>query len=130
MIVLDTNVISEIFRPTPERRVVQWLESLRGDVAITAITLAELLAGVRELPGGRRKAALVSRIDEAIEPYRGSSSVLSFDEAAADRYADVLVAGSRRSADQHCRWPDRCDLSGPRRDLRDAEHQEFHTYGN
>ena len=39
MIVLDTNVISEIFRPAPEPRVVEWLDSLTGDVAITAITL-------------------------------------------------------------------------------------------
>ena len=92
MIVLDTNVISEIFRQTPEPRVVEWLASLTGDVAITSITLAELLAGVRRLPEGRRKVALASRIDEAIEPYRGSRSLLSFDEAAAERYADVLVA--------------------------------------
>ena len=40
MIVLDTNVISEIFRPQPDARVVSWLESLSGDVAITSVTLA------------------------------------------------------------------------------------------
>lgn len=92
MIVLDTNVISEIFRPSPEQRVVDWLASLTVDVAITSITLAELLAGVRRLPEGRRKDALAARIDEAIEPYRGSGSVLAFDESAAARYADVLAA--------------------------------------
>jgi predicted nucleic acid-binding protein len=92
MIVLDTNVISEIFRPSPEPRVAEWLASLRGDVAITVITLAELLAGVRRLPDGRRKDELASRIDAAIAPYRGSRAVLPFDDAAADRYADVLVA--------------------------------------
>lgn len=92
MIVLDTNVIAEIFRLTPERRVVEWLTSLTGDVAITSITLAELMAGVRRLPDGRRKDQLASRIHEAIEPYRGSRSILPFDAAAADRYADVLVA--------------------------------------
>lgn len=92
MIVIDTNVISEIFRPAPERRVVEWLTSLTGDVAITSITLAELLAGVRRLPRGRRRDALALRIEEAIEPYRDSRSVLSFDQAAAGRYADVVVA--------------------------------------
>lgn len=92
MIVLDTNVISEIFRPTPEHRVVDWLESLTGEVAITAVTLAELLAGVRRLPTGRRKEALTGRIEAALGPYRGSRSVLPFDDLAADRYADVLVA--------------------------------------
>ena len=92
MIILDTNVISEIFRPTPEPHVVEWMAALTDDVAITSIALAELLAGVRRLPSGRRREALGSRIDEAIAPYRGSSSVLAFDDSAADRYADVLEA--------------------------------------
>lgn len=102
MIVLGTNVISEIFRPSPELRVVDWLASLAGDVAITSVALAELLAGSRRLPdgrlpdgrlpGGRRKDELIERIDAALEPYRGSRAVLPFDDVAADRYADVLVA--------------------------------------
>src|SRR5690625_6680471 len=55
VIVLDTNVIAEILRPSPEARVVDWLTSLTGGVAITSVTLAELLAGVRRLSDGRRK---------------------------------------------------------------------------
>lgn len=55
MIVLDANVISEILRREPNAQVVAWTESLDGEVAITAATLAELLAGVRRLPDGRRK---------------------------------------------------------------------------
>lgn len=96
MIVLDTNVISEIFRPSPNPGVVRWLTSLTGDVAITSITLAELLAGVRRLPDGRRKDDLVQRINAAVEPYRGSRALLPFDDLAAERYADVLLA--RQSA--------------------------------
>ncbi|PSL01791.1 hypothetical protein CLV30_11230 [Haloactinopolyspora alba] len=92
MIVLDTNVISEIFRPHPDAHVVAWLESLTGDVAITAVTLAELLAGVRRLPDGRRKKALSLRVEAAVEPYRNDRSVLSFDTVAAEQFADVLVA--------------------------------------
>jgi|SRR5690625_2433550 len=92
MIVLDTNVISEIFRPSPEPRVVEWLVSLTGDVSITSITLAELLAGVRRLPDGRRKDELAQRIEEAVAPYRGSRSVLAFDDDAAERYAEVLAS--------------------------------------
>lgn len=92
MIVLDTNVVSEIFRSSPEPRVVEWLVSLTGDVAITSVTLAELLAGVRRLPEGRRKDALAHGIEEAIAPYRGSRAVLAFDADAAERYAEVLAA--------------------------------------
>lgn len=92
MIVLDTNVISEIVRPLPDPRVVNWLTSLEGDVAITTITLAELLAGLRRLRDGRRKDELTRGIEAALAPYRGGGAVLPFDDVAADRYADVLVA--------------------------------------
>lgn len=98
MIVLDTNVISEIFRPSPEPRVVDWLSSLIGDVAITSVTLSEMLAGVRRLPDGRRKVELTRRIDAALEPYRGSRAVLPFDDVAAERYADVLVSRENAGA--------------------------------
>nr|WP_108870570.1 type II toxin-antitoxin system VapC family toxin [Tessaracoccus timonensis] len=92
MIVLDTNVVSEIFRSSLEPRVVEWLVSLTGDVAITSVTLAELLAGVRRLPEGRCKDALAYGIEGAVVPYRGSRSVLAFDADAAERYAEVLVS--------------------------------------
>ncbi|MBE3000177.1 type II toxin-antitoxin system VapC family toxin [Nocardiopsis sp. HNM0947] len=92
MIVLDTNVISELFRPDPDVGVVAWLESLTGDVAITSVTFAELLAGVGRLPDGRRKRELRSRIEAAVEPYRQTRAVLAFDAAAAERYAEIFVA--------------------------------------
>lgn len=96
MIVLDTNVISEVFRPQPDSHVVDWLASLDGDVAITAITLAELLAGIRRLPRGRRRSALALMIETALEPYRDTRSILAFDSEAASHYADIVVA--RQSA--------------------------------
>jgi len=95
MIVLDTNVVSEVFRPRPDGRVVAWLEGLTGEVAITAITLAELLIGVRRLPDGRRRSELRTRIDAALRPYRDTDAVLTFDDAAADRYADIVVTRER-----------------------------------
>jgi predicted nucleic acid-binding protein len=97
VIVLDTNVISELFRPHPDAKVVAWLESLPGEVAITAITLAELLAGVRRLPDGRRRTALAARIESALQPYRQSKAVLAFDDTAADHYADILAAREQAS---------------------------------
>lgn len=90
MIVLDTNVISELFRREPDARVVSWLESLDDDVSITAVTLAELFAGVHSLPDGRRKAALKEAVLSAVEPYRDGHSVLPFDEACAEAYAEIL----------------------------------------
>lgn len=95
MIVLDTNVISELFRREPDAGVVAWLESLESDVAITAITLAELLAGVRRLPEGRRKSELDDAIAAAVEPYRGGHAVLPFDDSCADAYAEILYERER-----------------------------------
>jgi predicted nucleic acid-binding protein len=95
VIVLDTNVISEIFRARPDPGVMAWLQALEGDVAITAVTMAELWAGIGRLPAGARKDALAARVSAAIEPYRGSGSVLPFDDAAAVHYADVLASRDR-----------------------------------
>lgn len=95
MIVLDTNVVSEVLKPQPDSRVVAWLESLTDDVAITAVTLAELLAGLRRLPDGRRKDDLSSRVDGAIRPYRDIGAIVPFDAAAAPRYADILAERER-----------------------------------
>lgn len=91
MIVLDTNVVSEVLKPAPDPRVVGWLESLTDDVAITAVTLAELLAGLRRLPAGKRKDDLTYRVEAAIRPYRDTGAIIAFDAAAAPRYADVLA---------------------------------------
>jgi predicted nucleic acid-binding protein len=95
VIVLDTNVVSEALRRTPDERVLAWLESVTEDVAITAITLAELLAGVRRLPAGRRRTALSAAIDASVAPYRETRAILSFDAAAAAEYAEVLAVRER-----------------------------------
>ncbi len=60
MIVLDTNVVSELMRATPADVVVDWVDRQSAtDVHLTAITVAELLYGVARLPDGSRKTDLV-----------------------------------------------------------------------
>jgi predicted nucleic acid-binding protein len=95
VIVLDTNVVSELLRPAPAPPVVEWVQNLDDDVAITSIALGEILAGVRRLPRGRRQVALAEAVDAAIAPYRESRSILPFDDIAADHYADILLARER-----------------------------------
>ena len=96
MIILDTNVISELARTNPEANVVAWLDSLpAADVATTAITAAELLYGVARLPDGRRRAALAETIAALIsEDFRGR--VEPFDNLAAEQYAAVVVGREKR----------------------------------
>ena len=95
MIVLDTNVISELSRRVPDPGVLSWLDSLAvSDVATTAITAAELRYGVARLPDGRRKRELTGMIEGILtEDFHGR--VLPFDERSSAQYADV-VAGRER----------------------------------
>lgn len=95
MIVLDTNVISELTRRAPARGVLSWVDSLTAaEVATTAITAAELLYGLARMPEGRRKTELASAVQGLLsDDFQGR--VLSFDEPAVQRYA-VIVTGRER----------------------------------
>ncbi len=96
MIILDTNVISELARTDPEPNVVHWLDSLpAAEVATTAVTAAELLYGVARLPDGRRKVSLAETIDALIrEEFR--DRVEPFDGRAAEQYATVVVGREKK----------------------------------
>jgi hypothetical protein len=95
VIVLDTNVISELTRQAPAPRVISWLDALTAsEVATTAITAAELLYGVARMPDGRRKTELAAAVHGLLsDDFKGR--VLSFDEPAAQRYADIVTGRER-----------------------------------
>jgi predicted nucleic acid-binding protein len=89
VIVLDTNVLSELMRREPEPRVVGWFRHLPGgSLYTTAITRAELLFGVGLLPNGKRKAALSEAV-AAIFAIDLNGRVLPFDIEASDHFAQV-----------------------------------------
>jgi toxin FitB len=91
MIILDTNVLSELMRANPDENVLAWLDSQSSlDLHTTAITVAELLYGVARLAHGRRKAALRGAIESMLDGEL-AGRVLPFDGDSARRYA-VLVA--------------------------------------
>jgi hypothetical protein len=90
VILLDTNVLSELIRREPNEGVVGWLDSLdASEVATTAITAAELLYGAARLPRGRRKQRLSQAIDELIEE-DFDGRVEPFDVTAAAHYAALV----------------------------------------
>jgi hypothetical protein len=95
VIVLDTNVISELSRRVPDPGVLSWLDSLAvSDVATTAITAAELRYGVARLPDGRRKRELTGMIEGILtEDFHGR--VLPFDERSSVQYADIVAGRGR-----------------------------------
>jgi predicted nucleic acid-binding protein len=85
VIVADTNVLSEPLRPRPEPRVLSWLAEHSDELAITTITVGELLYGARRLPPGKRRNALISAIESLIAS--AADRILPYDEQAAQHYA-------------------------------------------
>ena len=96
MIILDTNVVSELLRPAPSPAVEAWLAAQDGaTVFFTAIGEAELRIGVAILPAGRRRTSLAEAIDAVLEEdFR--HRILPFDTAAAQAYA--AIAATRHAA--------------------------------
>lgn len=91
MILIDTNVISEPLRATPEARVVDWLDKQPLETLfLSVITVAELRYGVARLPSGRRRNALRERLEGQVLP-AFASRVLPFDLPATQAYADLMA---------------------------------------
>jgi predicted nucleic acid-binding protein len=96
MIVLDTNVVSELMKADPEPAVLTWINGLpMASVFLPAVSQAEILYGVALVPAGKRQEGLFRAAHITFETYfRGR--ILPFDSEAAEAYADI-AAGRRRT---------------------------------
>lgn len=95
MILVDTNVVSEPLRRTPEPRVTEWIDTQPLETLyLSTITVAELRFGVTSLPGGRRRNLLEDNLEHRILPLF-AGRILPFDLPATEAYA-VLMAQARR----------------------------------
>ena len=96
MIVLDTNVVSELMRPSPAAQVIEWVsQQAAPTMYFTTISEAELRYGVAILPAGRRRDGLLAGIEGMLrEDFAGR--IIPFDRAAALAYAEI-AAGRRAS---------------------------------
>ena len=96
MIVLDTNVVSELMRAKPSGSVVGCIAARpAAGLYVTSITVAEILHGVALLPAGRRRDAIRAAAESMFEVEFGDH-VLPFDGPAARAYASI--AADRRHA--------------------------------
>ena len=96
MIVLDTNVVSEIMRARPEPTVLTWVNAQApGELWLTAVGAAELMFGVARLEDGARKQQLARTVSAMLQT-DFAGRVLPFDLSAASVYAQ-LVAQRERS---------------------------------
>ncbi|MDR3772721.1 MAG: type II toxin-antitoxin system VapC family toxin [Terracidiphilus sp.] len=92
MILLDTNVVSEVMRERPDPTVRAWLRALpRRELWTASIVIAELLSGIDLMPAGRKQQTLREAVEAMIaEDFRGQ--VLKFDVSAARHYAQILAS--------------------------------------
>ncbi len=92
MVVIDTNIVSELMRAEPSAEVLAWMDDRPArDLFVTAVTEAEVRTGIALLPEGRRRRGLA----EACERAFGSlfaGRVLPFDSDAARAYAEIVAA--------------------------------------
>ena len=90
MILLDTNVISEMMRERPDRAVSNWLRANpRKEFWTSSVVIAELISGVDLMPEGRKQEMLREAIEGVIaEDFKGQ--ILKFDVSAARYYGHVL----------------------------------------
>lgn len=93
MIIVDTNVVSEMMRPSPHPALIDWFNRQPSyDVFVSAVTEAELRYGLELLPLGRRRSELTREFERILEEF--GDRIVPFDSPAAKLYA-VIMAGRR-----------------------------------
>ena len=108
MIILDTNVVSELVRPHPAPAVLKWAQSQSASsFCTTTITKAKIYYGIHLLPQGKRRTALAAAADRILSVNLGGL-VIAFNSDSAERYA--MVASARRRAEQSLSEPD-CQIA-------------------
>jgi toxin FitB len=96
VIVLDTNVVSELMRPAPLPAVLKSLSRYPADqVCSTSVTLAEILYGIELLPTGKRKNELLAGAERLFRVVL-ANRILGFDEPAAQQFSRMAAKRRRR----------------------------------
>lgn len=97
MIVVDTNVVSELMKPSPSDVVRDWMLGQRpAELFTTSITVAEILYGIERLPEGQRKDTLRMTAADVFTSFE--DQVLPFDQDAAAAYAPLVYRREQRGS--------------------------------
>ena len=95
MFLIDTHLVSEMFRPRPDAGVVAWLEATpRSALFLPSIVIGELYLGLALMPEGKRRDALASMTDEFIDA-GGDDTILPYGKVEALHYADIAAHRQR-----------------------------------
>ncbi|MXW30027.1 MAG: type II toxin-antitoxin system VapC family toxin [Chloroflexi bacterium] len=91
MIVLDTNVVSELMKGAPQPEVLAWAKGqARNTLFITTITEAEIRAGIAVLPEGHRRRILAAAAEHILD-VSFAGHILPFDSAASHTYGSIVA---------------------------------------
>ena len=108
MFVLDTNVVSELMRPSPDPVITSWIAArATSRLFLTAVTEAELRFGLAVMPQGKRWNGLLTGLERMLKT-GFANRVLPFDSGAARAYAEIAAARRRRgrpTAQADCQIP-------------------------
>lgn len=97
MIVIDTNVVSELMKSLPSKSVLGWFRAQdRAELYTTSVTVAEIQFGIERLPDGHRKQSLQSTASQTFASF--PERILPFDVIAAGQYATLVSARERAGA--------------------------------
>jgi predicted nucleic acid-binding protein len=89
LILLDTNVLSELAKPRPDAQVVAWMRRSAGALAVPTIAVAEMAFGVEKLAHGRRREALSGALQRLVVEF--ADRLLDFNVDAAWAYGRILA---------------------------------------
>jgi predicted nucleic acid-binding protein len=94
VIFIDTNVLSESFRKTPDAAVMAWLTRFDAEIALSTIVIGEIAYGIAKIRTDER----APRLSAALEAWRSrfAGRIFAFDEEAALTYGEVMGGASRR----------------------------------
>ena len=91
MIVIDTNVISELWKIDPDSNVLAWIDAQAIETLyLSAVTVAELRYGLATLPEGKRRLLYQKRMEKEVLP-AFAGRVLAFDLEASRTYASLMA---------------------------------------
>jgi predicted nucleic acid-binding protein len=94
VIFLDTNVVSETLRRTPDPAVIAWLVRHDAELGLPTVTIAEIAFGIRKIHPDQRAA----RLEQGLTDWRHrfADRIFAFTEAAALAYGEIMSAALRQ----------------------------------
>lgn len=96
MIIADTNVISEVWKRSPDPKFLSWWSQVSDSIATTSVTVGELHTGIKLLPPSQRRDFYARAFERSFSIFEKRNGILPYDLAAARALGEIVA--TRRSA--------------------------------